>query len=172
LSEHAGNVKITQGTGETLWYLLRARAKAVAEQAVNEIPTIDGDEWLLGLVNRMINSAPKPTASFDRMELNDFIRLNAAFMKENGLPILSGSTYVIGGSVSAAIKVFGVPDISSDGYKKWYFKMHGMACRVYSDEGCLELNVERDTKNSTRRLIVGELIGMIREAMNEGKEKD
>ena len=171
------NVKITQAIGEELFEKLFNRAEAIAREAVeSDIPSTYGDEFVLELVNNLINSAlnsaPKPTTVFERMALNDFIRINAAYMKENGLPILSGSNYVIGGSVSAAIKVFGVPDMSVRGERKWYFKMHGMVCRVYSNEGVLELNVERDTKISARRLIVGGLIEMIKEAMDEGKDKE
>lgn len=176
LREHAGDVKITQEMGQQLFNLLVECAEAIGHEEVSgDALATDSDKFVLELVNNLINSAkPKPAASFDRMALNDFIRLNAAFMKENGLPILSGTNYAVDGSVSAAIKVFGVPDISVRGDEKWYLKMHGMVCRVYSDEGYLELNVERDTKNSTRRLIISELVGMIKEAMNEesSKEKD
>ena len=118
LREHAGDVKITQEMGQQLFNLLVDRAEAIAhEEMSGDALATDSDKFVLELVNNIINSAPKPTppkpASFNRMELKDFIEKNAAYMKQNRLPLLSGENcYIAGTDEDDALRVLGDPSPS------------------------------------------------------------
>jgi hypothetical protein len=175
LREHAGDVKITQGTGETLWYLLRARAKAVAEQAVNEIPTIDGDEWLLGLVNRMINSAPKPKPALiqpmESDERNQFMRLSFEYEQRCRFPMLSGHWNLLLGSSSqearaVAQKVFGEPVKTDTDAVYFLFNVNSTVCRAVLDRHFIILDIHRESNERA------EVVCAIRSAIEDAVKKE
>lgn len=167
------NVKITQAIGEELFEKLFNRAEAIAREAVeSDIPSTDGDEFVLELVNNLINSAPKPATRFDRVELKDFIRMNAMYMKENGRPLLSGEDYYIDGADEAdALRVLGEPCSTVTNHKVWYFNMYGwIICRVYSAGHELVLNIARGTLLNMRKKVLDDVTAMLINGRLNGKK--
>ena len=169
LRERADKVKITQEMGQQLFNLLVDRAKKLAhEEMSGDALATDSDKFVLELVNNIINSAPKPTppkpASFNRMELKDFIEKNAAYMKQNRLPLLSGENcYIAGTDEDDALRVLGDPSPSKACLKTWYFEIHGIVCRLYSTGHELVLNVERGTLLNMRMKVVDDVTMMLKE---------
>ena len=169
LRERAGDVKITQEMGQELFKALFDRANAIAHEEVSsDALATDTSEFMLALVNNIINSAPKPATRFDRVELKDFIRMNAMYMKENGRQLLSGEDYYIAGTDEAdALRVLGEPCPTVTCCKVWYFSMYGrIICRVYSAGHELVLNVARGTLLSMREQVLDDVIDML---LNSGR---
>ena len=168
LREHAGDVKITQEMGQQLFNLLVDRAEAIAHEEVSDDAlTTDSDKFLLELVNNLINSAkPAPAKPLltNKLPLDYFIKLNAVYMKRNGLPILSGENYYIAGVYEAdALRVFGDPVPSMISQKAWYFEIYGIVCCVYSSWNEMVLNVERGTLLNMRMKVVDDVTMMLKE---------
>ena len=173
LREHAGDVKITQEMGQQLFNLLVDRAEAIAHEEVSgDALATDSDKFVLELVNNIINSAPKPTPAkqllINKLALDYFIKLNAVYMEQNGLPILSGENCYIAGVYEAdALRVFGDPDPylvrSMINQKTWHFEIYGIVCRVYSTGHELVLNVERGTLINMRKKVVDDVTKMLKE---------
>ncbi len=169
LRERAGDVKITQEIGQELFKALFDRANAIAHEEVSsDALATDTSEFMLALVNNIINSAPKPATRFDRVELKDFIRMNAMYMKENGQQLLSGEDYYIAGTDEAdALRVLGEPCPTVTCCKVWYFSMYGrIICRVYSAGHELVLSVARGTLLSMREQVLDDVIDML---LNSGR---
>ena len=171
LREHAGDVKITQEMGQQLFKFLVDHAAAIAHEEVSGDATpSDTSKFVLELVNNLINAAkpkpkPKPKpASFNRMELKDFIEKNAAYMWRNGLTILSGENCYIAGVYEAdALRVFGDPVPSMISQKAWYFEIYGIVCCVYSSGNEMILNIARGTLINMRKKVVDDVTMMLKE---------
>ena len=173
LRERTGNVKITQEIGQELFKRLVDRAEAIAREAVEtDISSTDGNEFVLALVNNLINSAPKPTILFERVELKDVRWMNTIYMKENELPFFSGEDYHIAGANEAdALRVLGEPCSTATNYKVWYFNMYGrIMCRVYSTQQGLVLNIERETHMDMRRKVLDDVTDMLLNGRLNGKK--
>ena len=169
LRERADKVKITQEMGQQLFNLLVDRAEAIAHEEVSvDALATDSDKFLLELVNNLINSAPKPTPAkqllINKLALDYFIKLNAAYMKQNRLPLLSGENcYIAGTDEDDALRVLGDPSPSKACLKTWYFEIHGIVCSLYSTGHELVLNVERGTLLNMRMKVVDDVTMMLKE---------
>ena len=173
LRERSGDVKITQEMGQELFKALFDRANAIAHEEVSsDALATDTSEFMLALVNNIINSAPKPATRFDRVELKDFIRMNAMYMKENGRPLLSGEDYYIDGADEAdALRVLGEPCSTVTNHKVWYFNMYGrIICRVYSAGHELVLNIARGTLLNMRKKVLDDVTAMLIGGRLNGKK--
>ena len=177
LREHADKVKITQSTGEAIWYLLLARAKALVEQNVNEIPTIDGDEWVLGLVNNFIKEAkrtpPKPFAiqPMESDERNQFMRLSFEYEQRCRLPMLSGHWNLLLGSSAqearaVAQKVFGEPVKTDTDAVYFLFNVNSTVCRAVLDRHFIILDIHRESGQRA------EIVCAIRSAIEDAVKKE
>ena len=168
LREHAGDVKITQEMGQQLFNLLVDRAEAIAhEEMSGDALATDSDKFVLELVNNIINSAkpaPAKPLLINKLALDYFIKLNAVYMKQNKLPILSGENcYIAGTDEDDALRVLGDPAPSKACLKTWYFEIHGIVCRLYSTGHELVLNVERGTLLNMRMKVVDDVTMMLKE---------
>lgn len=169
LKEHAGDVKITQEVGQQLFNVLVDHANAIAHEEVSGdgAPT-DTSEFILELVNNLINSAKPAPAKPPRIikfALDYFIEKNAEYMKQNGLPLLSGENYLIAGAYEAdALRVFGDPAPAIIDQKVWYFEIYGrIVCCVYSTGHELVLNIARGTLLNMRKKVLDDVTKILKE---------
>ena len=173
LKEHAGDVKITQEVGQQLFNVLVDHANAIAHEEVSGdgAPT-DTSEFILELVNNLINSAkPKPSV-FQRVGLDYFHKMEREYHKRDTQLMLrwADSTIFVPVTDDVAEKCFGEHCAIYGTNKMWFFKVDGVLCRAFG-KGRLEIVVSRIPFAEVRKTL-DRILDVVNEAMNEGKEKD
>ena len=166
LREHADNVKITQEMGQELFRKLFAHANAIAQEEVSgDALATDTSEFVLELVNNLINSAPKPTF-FQKMDISEYYTKSAASMKTRGVYLLSDAEFSFADGDEdiefddfkrALVEMFGDMHESMTSESYWYVKINGVICGIHAEREphCCFANVrfDRETKLQQRDVI-------------------
>ncbi len=173
LRELADNVKITQEMGQALFKALLDRANAIAHEEVSgDALATDTSEFVLALVNNLINSAnpapPKPTI-FQRVEADEINNMPREYeeCRTRLVPRWNASYIFVPITDDVAEKCFGKPSVESREGNMWFFKVDGVLCKAFG-RGQLSIAVSHRPFAEVRKAL-DRILEVVNEEMNGKK---